>query len=258
MNHDPENTPHPFAPPPPGRIDIHSHVLPGIDDGCTTLTESIQAVRTLIAHGYSATFCTPHCWPTLYPANTPKHIGIWVQALRQALEREGLDYTLYAGGELRLYPDVIPWMQSHGVPTLGGTRFVLCDFWEKKWPKWADHAFDWLLDRGYTPILAHPERSATLKHYEQHLDRWTQRGVILQGNFQCFTGEAGFRADELVRKYMDAGRYTLLALDMHRPDSLPGRLDGIEVASQEYGSERIEAMTNDAVRAMFWPEQPEA
>ncbi|MGB1125501.1 MAG: CpsB/CapC family capsule biosynthesis tyrosine phosphatase, partial [Phycisphaeraceae bacterium] len=52
---------------PPGRIDIHSHILPGIDDGCTTVAESLESVRVLKAYGYVGTICTPHCWPNSYP-----------------------------------------------------------------------------------------------------------------------------------------------------------------------------------------------
>lgn len=252
------NLPPQPAPPPAGRVDMHSHILPGIDDGCATVAESLESVRALIAHGYVGTVCTPHCWPNLYPANTPAHIALWVEALRQEIDKAGLDYVLWPGGELRLYPEVISWMKQHGVPTLAGSRCVLCDFWEKKWPKWVDTAFDWLLANDYQPILAHPERSSTLDHYERHLDRVVEKGVILQGNFQCFTGEAGYRADQLIRQYMDEDRYTLLALDMHRPDALPGRLDGIVVASEEYGTERINAMTDDAVRSLLWPETAKA
>ena len=249
---DPNPTAQP-APAPTGRIDMHSHMLPGIDDGCTTVAESLESIRALIDHGYVGTVCTPHCWPTLYPANTPAHIALWVEALRTEIDKAGLDYTLWTGGELRPYPEVIPWIQAHGVPPPAGSRYVLCDFWENKWPKWADAAFDWLLAHDYTPILAHPERSAAPKDYDTRLDRSVEKGVILQGNFQCFTGEAGYRADELVRQYMDDDRYTLLALDMHRPDALPGRLDGIAVASNEYGADRINAMTDDAVRDLLWP-----
>ena len=240
------------APPPPGRIDIHSHVLPGIDDGCDTIVESLDAIRTLIDHGYAATICTPHLWE-LYAANTPAHIAIWVEALRKEIAEARLDYTLYTGGELRLSASAIDWMKRHGIPTLADSKFVLCDFWEKKWHKWLDQSFDWILTQGYTPILAHPERSAAPKDFDKHLDHWTDHGVLLQGNFQCFTGEAGHRADELIRRYMVEGRYTLLALDMHRPDTLAGRLDGIAIAADLYGRERIEAMTNARARELLWP-----
>jgi len=230
---------------------MHSHLLPGIDDGCATVLESLDSIRTLIEHGYRTTVCTPHLWE-LYPANTPTHIAAWVAALRQEIESAGLDYTLYTGGELRLSPKVIDWMQAHGVPTLADSKFVLCDFWENKWPKWADRAFDWMLTQGYTPILAHPERSAGPKDYDKHLNHWATNGVIFQGNLQCFTGEAGYRADTLIRQYLEEDRYTLLALDMHRPDTLAGRLGGIGIAKQEFGEERVETMI-DAARTLLWP-----
>lgn len=251
-----ENMPHLESPAPPstGRIDMHSHVLPGIDDGCATVAESLDSIRELIDHGYVGTICTPHCWPTCYPANTPRHIAMWTQALRQEIGKAGLDYQLWTGAELRFFREVIPWMQTHGVPTLAGSRYVLCDFWDREWPDFADPAFDWLLCEGYTPILAHPERTATATGYEQRLDHWASRGVLMQGNLQCFTGAAGHRPDELVRRYMDQGRYTLLALDMHRPDSLQSRLGGIAVASQEYGADTVETMISGRVRELLWPD----
>ncbi len=237
---------------PPGRIDIHSHILPGIDDGCTTVLESLESVRALTAHGYVGTICTPHCWPNSYPHITPKHIKAWRDALAQEIEKAGLEYALWTGGELRLFPNVIQWMQANGVPTLADSRYVRCDFWEPRWKDWIDEALDWLLAVGYTPLLAHPERSPTRDDYEDHLDRITAKGVLLQGNLRCFTGEEGHYPDQAVRQYMNEGRYTLLALDMHRPEALQGRLDGIAIASEEFGEEKINAMIDDEVRRLIF------
>lgn len=240
------------SPPPPGWIDIHSHLLPGIDDGCADMAESLLSVRALIEAGYSATICTPHCWPDLYPHITPQHIQIWVADVQSHIDDAGLVYRLYTGGELRIHAGAIAWMRRVGVPTLAGSKYVLCDFWEHKWHKWIDSTFDWLLNAGYTPILAHPERSPTKKDYEKKIDTWTAKGVLLQGNFRCFTGEEGLYADTAVRRYMDDDRYTFLALDMHRPDALPGRLDGIDLAVEAYGKQRVGAMVDPRVRELIF------
>jgi protein-tyrosine phosphatase len=237
---------------PPGRIDIHSHVLPGIDDGCTTVAESIESIRRLKENGYVGTICTPHCWPNNYPHITPTHIAAWRDALADELDRAEIEYRLWTGGELRIYPGAIRWMQANGVPTLADSRCVLCDFWEPKWREWMDETFDWLIGEGYQPILAHPERSPTHDDYEGHLDRLAGKGILLQGNLRCFTGEEGHYPDRAVRQYMEEGRYALLALDMHRPAALQGRLDGIEIASSEYGSDRINAMIDDEVRRLIF------
>ncbi|MBX2851300.1 MAG: hypothetical protein KTR15_06105 [Phycisphaeraceae bacterium] len=237
---------------PPGRIDIHSHILPSIDDGCATVEESLQSVRTLIEHGFVGTICTPHCWPNNFPHITPAHIKAWRDALAQEIEKAGLPYQLWTGGELRIYPDAVQWMQANGVPTLADSPYVLCDFWEPRWQDWIDETLDWLLDNGYTPILAHPERSPTHDNFEAHLDRIMDKGVLLQGNLRCFTGEEGHYPDQAIRQYMTEGRYTLLALDMHRPAVLQGRLDGIAIASEEFGEERINAMLDSEVRRLLF------
>lgn len=227
-------------------------MLPGIDDGCTSVAESLESVRALIDHGYSATICTPHCWPVQYPHITPANIAAWRDALQKEIDDAGLEYTLYTGGELRIYPEVVQWMQVNGVPTLANSRCVLADFWEPKWQPWMDSAFDWLLSEGYTPILAHPERSPTQDDYHQHLDEITAKGVLLQGNFRCFTGEEGYYPDQNVRRYMQEDRYDLLALDMHRPAALQGRLDGIAIACDEFGQDRVNNMTDQTVRRLIF------
>lgn len=236
----------------PGRIDIHSHILPGIDDGCTTVAESLESVRRLIDFGYVGTICTPHCWPNSYPHITPTHIRAWRDALAEEIDKAGLKYRLWTGGELRIFPNVVAWMKQHGVPTLADSQFVLCDFWEPRWRDWIDEALNWLLAEGYTPILAHPERSPTRDDYDAHLDRITANGVLLQGNLRCFTGEEGHYPDQAVRQYMTEGRYTLLALDMHRPAALQGRLDGIAIASEEFGEEKIQSMIDTEVRRLIF------
>lgn len=237
---------------PPGRIDIHSHILPGIDDGCTTVAESLESVRVLKAYGYVGTICTPHCWPNSYPHITPSHIKAWCDALAEEIQKAGLEYQLWTGGELRIYPGAIQWMEQNGVPTLADSNFVLCDFWEPKWQSWIDETFDWLFAKGFTPILAHPERSPTRDDFEKHLERIVQQGVLLQGNLRCFTGEEGHYPDQTVRQYMGEGRYTLLALDMHRPNVLQGRLDGIALAAEEFGKDRVEAMIDSEVRRLLF------
>ena len=140
------------------RIDIHSHLLPGIDDGCASLDESLESVRRLIAAGYRGSICTPHIWPEKYAGNKTGHIEAWTKQLQLQIWDTGLDYQVWPGGELRLFEGMIDWMKQRGVPTLAGSRCVLLDYWDNDWPKWTNECFRWLLDEGYQPILAHPER----------------------------------------------------------------------------------------------------
>ena len=209
--------------PPTGRIDIHSHMLPGIDDGCETLDDSIASIKLLKEAGYSATICTPHIWPELFPDNTPTRIKQLTQEVSDQLAAAGVEYTLFDGGELRLFFEVVDWMKTHGVPTLGDSRYVLADFWDDVWPDYVDETIDWLIAEGYKPILAHPERIGIkdVDELVKRLDSLVERGVKLQGNFRCMTGEDGFLPDQRVRQFLAEQRYWLMAIDMHRPSDLP-------------------------------------
>lgn len=233
---------------PRGLIDIHCHLLPGIDDGCETYDESFACIRRLRAAGFVGSICTPHVWPELFPENTPANIDAWTRELRERLAEAGLRYDLWSGGELRMFRGVVDWLEEQGVPTLGPSRCVLVDFWEDRWPKWVTPAFQWLLDQGYQPVLAHPERMRKTRDLLDRLADVQAMGVWLQGNARCMTGEEGFDADRLVRELLAEGRYRFFALDLHRPDGIEGRLDGLSLVEAEFGEQTIEQLLVDAPR----------
>lgn len=232
----------------PGRIDLHSHLLPQVDDGCACVEDSLACVRELLAHGYEGTICTPHVWGELFPDNTPARIARWVDRLRERLAVEGLSYRLWPGGELRLHDNAVPWMRVHGVPTLAGSNCVLTDFWADHWPDYVDRTFAWLLDEGYTPVLAHPERLGCPDELFARLDDLAAMGVLLQGNFKPVTGEEGLRPMTVARRLLDEDRYTFMALDMHGPDSLAVRFDGLRLIDRELGPARLHRYTCTAPR----------
>lgn len=239
------------TPPPAGRIDVHSHMLPAIDDGCESLEESLASIAMLKKAGYVGTICTPHVWVDTFPFNTPRSIAQWTRDLCDLLADRGVEYLIWPGGEVRLFDRIIDWFEAEGVPTLASSRCVLCDFWEPRWPKYVDRAFDWMFANGYQPILAHPER-LSIPDLEKRLDGWRERGLLLQGNFRCMTGEDGLKADEQIRRWIPEGRYSLLAMDMHRPDALPSRLDGFRMVADEFGQALLDEMTIRAPRRIVF------
>ena len=250
------------------RIDIHSHLIPGVDDGCADLDESLACVRRLIEAGYVGSVCTPHLWPAAYPWNTPRRVAEEVADLRAVLAAQGLTYTLWQGGELRLDPHTVSWMQEQGVPTLAGSRCVLIDFWENYWPAYADEAIGWLLSEGYQPVLAHPERIGIDddERWLAELRRWTspeqrggrggrggrgRRGLLLQGNLRPLVGGDGPTAARRGRTLLGQGAYAVLALDMHRPDTLEERLAGLTAAATLITPAEVDRLTIEAPRELL-------
>lgn len=235
----------------PGRIDTHSHILPGIDDGCPDLAASIECVRQFIAHGYAGTICTPHVIPGLYPRNKPIQIREWVAELQQELSRQGLDYQLWPGGEFVLEAGNWNSFERDGVPTLANSRAVLMDWWGPAWPEFADATIDRLLREGYQPILAHPERmKLPLLELERLVQSLSDRGVWLQGNLNSLSGGEGAQAQRLSQAWLQSGVYTLLASDAHHPERLNGRFDGLQVAIDLVGADRVTELVALRTRAL--------
>lgn len=228
---------------PIGRIDTHSHILPGIDDGCVNVIDTLNCVRQFMIAGYVGTICTPHVNPRHYPNITPTRIREWVQELQTLLTTHGLEYRLWPGGELAIAEDNWSLFEAQGIPTLGNSRAILMDWWESTWPAFADVFMDRLQAEGYQPILAHPERMQIPRLELQRLvDDLTDRGVWLQGNFNSFSGGEGQQAQELSHGWLQEGRYHILASDAHQPRRLEGRFAGLQVAIDLVGAERVEEL----------------
>jgi protein-tyrosine phosphatase len=239
-------------PAPTGRIDIHCHLIPGVDDGCRDFADSLACIRRLMAAGFTGSICTPHIIPGEYPQNLPQHLVGWTIQLRQAIQQAGLKYQVWPGGEVRLYDGLIKWLNLHGVPTLAGSRCVLLDFFDDRWPNWVTGIFQWLIDRGYQPILAHPERLGDIRRAARQLAQAQEMGVWLQGNTRCMTGEEGYNADQAVRQLLGEDRYQFMALDLHRPDSLEARLDGMALVGAEFGPQTLDRLTITAPRQFIF------
>ena len=116
-----------------GRIDVHSHLIPGVDDGCATLEESFACARALVRAGYTHCFCTPHIWPNL-AHNTVSGIVERTTHLQKALEDAEIPLRVLPGGELNLRPD-IDQTPPKDVPTYGmNHRYCLFDLWAESSP----------------------------------------------------------------------------------------------------------------------------
>lgn len=218
-----------------GRIDIHCHLLPGVDDGCKTAGESLQCARALVAAGYSHCVCTPHIWPNL-TENTVENIPEWVAALQSRLDAEGVQLRLIPGGEISLRPDIVTAIAPDHLVTYGmKRRHVLIDLWADRLPKHFEPSIRWMQSLGLNVILAHPERMRAVQLEPELADEFERMGVLLQGNLQCFGDPIGSDTRRVAELYLRENRYFAIGSDTHGPDSIEKRLAGLK---------RLESMTS--------------
>ncbi|MGB7160385.1 MAG: CpsB/CapC family capsule biosynthesis tyrosine phosphatase [Tepidisphaeraceae bacterium] len=233
-----------------GRIDVHSHLLPGVDDGCKTVEESIACARELVANGYTHAFCTPHIWPS-YPNITKRTVPQWTANLQQAYADAGVPLTLFPGGEMNLHAAVTQ-MTADYVITMGmGGRYMLVDMWFDKLPDFFDGAIRWLQGMGLTVILAHPERMRAVQDDPSLADRFTEMGILLQGNLQCFSDRPEADTRRVVEQYLREGRYFMLGSDTHNPQSMGVRMNGLRRAIELAGETTIAKLTIENPRKLL-------
>ncbi len=231
------------------RVDVHNHFLPGIDDGCRTLSESLACLRLMADNGYGRIFCTPHCGASEYGGLTPGVIAAAVENLNKMLREERIAIELRPGGELRLTPELATSINRTDIPTYGqNTRYCLVDIWEDTWPDWADTAVCRLQDSGLKVILAHPERMVSIQKRRDLVDEFTERGLLFQGNLGPLGGSDSALANSLAVELLREDRYFMLGSDGHRPDHMDVRIRGLQRAVALVGYEKAQTLleTNPA------------
>src|SRR5579862_5953086 len=166
-----------------GRIDVHSHLLPNVDDGSASLEESLACARELVKEGYTHSFCTPHIWPNL-PENNPAIIPQRVASLQKSLDEHSIPLKLIPGGELNM-TEATASLKLDQIVTYGMRRtHLLIDIWAEKLPKFFEPSIRHLQSFGIQVILAHPERMRAVQDDPSLADYFAKLGLLLQCNLQ--------------------------------------------------------------------------
>ena len=197
------------------KIDYHSHVLPGLDDGATDLQNAAELVSAMKSWGFEKITCTPHI-NALY-RNTPDGIRRAFDALQEELEDRKTDINLAMSAEYRLVPETWPEVMEKGWLMPIEDRYILTELPISKreeigWIKPLEE-FRKLVSMGLTPILPHPERYFYLSHRE--LMEFVEAGVVIQCNYGSLAGLYGIEARDRARALVSEGIVSLYGTDMH-------------------------------------------
>lgn len=231
-------------PPSIGRIDVHSHLLPGVDDGCQSIEDSIACAKRLVEAGYTHSFCTPHIWPSL-PGNTTTRIADRVQRMQELLDAAKVPLKLSPGGEMNLRPDFTE-SSKETVVTYGmAGKYALIDLWAEKLPDFFETSIRWLQSKQITVILAHPERMRAVQDEPSLADQLAKMGVLLQGNLQCFGDPPTAATRKTAERFLTESRYFMLGSDLHNLATLPLRMNGLARVIEMIGEKAAMVLTRD-------------
>jgi protein-tyrosine phosphatase len=200
-------------------IDLHCHILPGIDDGPKTLNESLEMARIFEQAGYSQVVATPHAVPGTSWMPSPENIQDQLTELNQAIVNEGLKLKVLPGMEIALDPQISELVDKGKVQTLAGTSYVLIEPPFQRLPLGWEHAFFDVLSRGFKVLVAHPERCAQLATKPGLCDNLLESGVYFQVNWDSFLGHHGRTTEKMAVYLATKGYIHCLATDSHDSQS---------------------------------------
>lgn len=235
-------------------IDLHCHLLPGVDDGPQSVNEAIALVQQAVANGITHAVVTPHIHPTRYP-NTLSTLRKKFEAFQTILTIKKIPIHLRLGGELRVEPESLDLLLADEVPflgTVGGYRIVLLEFPHQTIPVGSDRFVRKLFDLGIRPLIAHPERNRSVIDKPERIRPFVEMGCWLQITAASLTGGFGQKAKETAEYLLQQEWVWLIATDAHNLEHRPPLMrEGANALVQKVGLALAQAMVIDRPAAIY-------
>lgn len=234
-------------------IDLHNHLLPGIDDGARKLEDALHLLRLARGDGVGTVVATPHMKPGVYD-NTRETILKMVAMVREAqTSDEAAAVRLLPGAEVYYTADLVSRAQAGQLMTLGdGGRYLLLELPYQQVPIGVDDTIFHLRLAGITPLMAHPERVA---YYLQDIERVVasiRLGALTQVTAGSISGRFGARAREFARQMLERNLIHVIASDSHDARHRPPTLsEGMRAAATVVGEEAARRMVLETPRAIL-------
>jgi protein-tyrosine phosphatase len=236
-----------------GYVDLHTHVLPGLDDGAGSFAEAVEILAAARRAGTTAMVATPHMFQPGLGSDDPAAVRQAFARFRERLAAaEAGAVELYLGAENFVGEPLLDAAREDAALTLGGTRALLVEFWPLTTAGAARHAVDSLLAAGYTPVLAHVERYGFLQQEPALLERFVGAGCVAQVNASAVVGHHGLATVQRVDRWLRGGLIAVVASDGHNVSSRPPRLDEAAAAlASRHGAAVAELCLSDNPRALL-------
>ena len=239
-------------------VDLHSHVLPGLDDGARHLEEAVEIVRAMAEDGTRIVAATPHVRDD-YPT-TPDQMEAALRLLQDAVDAAGIEIELRGGGEIAI--SALGDLDAAALARfgLGGNpQLLLLEMPYYGWPLSLSHQCERLLRSGIVPVLAHPERNSAALTRTSELAQLVHSGVIVQLTAAAIDGRLGRAAASFARLLVDQELAHLISSDAHSPGV---REAGLSAAAAEVGGDLGHWLTSDVPAALLagapLPPRPDA
>ncbi|WP_192797461.1 tyrosine-protein phosphatase [Psychrobacillus glaciei] len=205
-------------------IDIHSHILYGIDDGPSTREDTIKMLENAVKEGITEIISTSHAYHPQYHAEASA-VKQQLITLQQEIDKQEIPLKLHIGHEVRLRDNIVDLLKEQKILTLAGSKYLLLELPSQGIPKYTTHVIHALLSENILPIIAHPERNRAIAENPARLTKLINNGAIAQVTAGSLAGHFGRGIQKLSLQLVDANLVHTYGSDVHNLKTRPYKFD---------------------------------
>ena len=224
-------------------IDVHSHILPNIDDGSRSIDETFNLIKEAKEAGFEGIICTSHYMENYYETDRPER-EVWINAIDENLKNKNIEMNLYLGNEIYMSDNIIKLLEDGKATTMNDTSYVLFELPLNVEPM---NLYDMVYEMQQykiVPILAHPERYSFVQTDPELIYDLIDKGVLMQANYGSIVGQYGKKAQMIVQKFLENNMIHMLGTDAHRQNTIYPKIPEILVELKSLiGEEKLNELT---------------
>ncbi|HLS08318.1 tyrosine-protein phosphatase [Lentibacillus sp.] len=218
-------------------IDIHCHILPGIDDGAQTMTDSLAMAQAAAQQGIHTIVATPHHRNEKYH-NLKSDIISYTHDLNERLKEEDIPVTILPGQETRINGDMIDDIDNDELASLNHTKYLFVEFPSNHVPRYAKQMLFDIQVAGYVPVIVHPERNSAIIQHPSILHEFVQKGALTQVTAASLAGKFSKNIQKFSHQLVEANLTHFLASDAHNTTTRSFVMDeAFQELSEQHGNE---------------------
>lgn len=224
-------------------IDIHSHIIPNVDDGARSVEETFNILKEAQEAGFTDVILTSHFLLNYYETNAQELI-FWKKKLQEVLKKQGTKINLHSGMEIYITNQMEELLENKKILTLANSRYMLIELPLATNVKYFDYVVYYLEAKGIKPIIAHPERYKCVQKDPDIVEEYIEKGCLIQCNYGSIVNLYGREAEKTIKTLLKKNQVHFLGSDVHRENgTYLIILDAIKKIRKIIGENKINEIT---------------
>ncbi len=224
-------------------IDIHSHIIPNVDDGARSVEETFNILKEAQEAGFTDVILTSHFLLNYYETNAQELI-FWKEKLQEVLKKQGTKINLHSGMEIYITNQMEELLEDKKILTLANSGYMLIELPLATNVKYFDYVVYYLEAKGIKPIIAHPERYKCVQKDPDIVEEYIEKGCLIQCNYGSIVNLYGREAEKTIKTLLKKNQVHFLGSDVHRENgTYLIILDAIKKIRKIIGENKINEIT---------------